>query len=589
MAQHYRGHAGLGGYDVWNEANVSPAYCYCPATAEKFRGWLRQKYGELTKLGRAWNRPSLAEWEDVQPPRNLGPWPDVMDWLQFRIDQAYHWMRWRVETIRAADPDALIVAHGIASSLHNMAGGACDEWRSSAEVEGWGYTWGSSRHGDEPWKQWHAVDLVRAGSWSPSFNAGQRKPFWHAEAYAGPLWMQGNVLNKPRDEGRIASPEDVRLWGMQSFAAGATGLIYLRWRPLLDGPLFGAFGAYGMDGSRTERSAMAARLAAWVAAEEQQDLWSARPVQGDIGIVVAPESQLFCYAQQGSTDYYAHSAKGAYCGFFENNVQPDFVHVRDIDQYRALYLPFPAHLSAETAQRLKEWVTAGGTLISEGCPAYWGDGTHVSVEQPGYGLGEVFGATEAYVEFTPDILTGLTLEWNGIEAAGGIFLQTFDLAGGSRRGHYTGDVAGPLAERMAVVENTYGQGRTLLFGTFLGYGHYHAVEDVRERSRHFFAQLLEWAGVRQHVRVSSDLEDRSGRWWGPTARIHAPPAGGAGGTYLWVTNPGHEGANVQIELDERWAPDANVRVLWGDDTPRVSGTSLSLVVGARDAAVIRLR
>ena len=28
----------------------------------------------------------------------------------------------------------------------------------------------------------------------------------------------------------------------------------LRYRPLLDGPLFGAFGSYGMDGSRTPRS-----------------------------------------------------------------------------------------------------------------------------------------------------------------------------------------------------------------------------------------------------------------------------------------------------------------------------------------------
>jgi beta-galactosidase len=584
LASHYKGHPGLGGYDVWNECNVSPAYCYCPATAEKFRTWLQQRYDSPRALGQAWNRHSIASWEDAQPPRHLGPWPDVLDWLQFRIDQAYHWMRWRVETIRRADPDALIVAHGIASSLHNMAGGACDEWRAAAEVEGWGYTWGSSRHGDEPWKQWHAVDLVRAGAWSSSFNGGRRKPFWHAEAYAGPLWMQPNVLNKPRDEGRIATPEDVRLWDMQSFAAGATGLLYLRWRPLLDGPLFGAFGAYGMDGSRTDRSEMAARLAKWTNASEQADLWQARPVQGDIGIVVIPESQLFCYAQQGSTDFYAHSAKGAYRGFFENNIQADWVHLADIDQYRTLYLPFPVHLTAATAARLRRWVEDGGTLIGEGCPGYWGDRAHVGTVQPHLGLEALFGTRQEDVEFTPDLLSGLTFEWQGVETPGGIFLQTYAPTTGQAVGWYVGEVAGPAAGKVAAVEHRWGQGRTLLVGTFPGYGHYHQAS---ESSRRFFATLLDWAGIHQHVTVGGRPAERDGRWWGLTARIHASADGQI--AYLWVTNPAREMVTAQIELAERWQPNRQPFVLWGEHAPQVEGRVVTVALPARDAAVLQLR
>jgi hypothetical protein len=44
-------------------------------------------------------------------------------------------------------------------------------------------------------------------------------------------------------EGPAASPEDIRYWDLVSYMAGARGMLYLRWRPLLDGPLFGAFGA----------------------------------------------------------------------------------------------------------------------------------------------------------------------------------------------------------------------------------------------------------------------------------------------------------------------------------------------------------
>ena len=60
-----------------------------------------------------------------------------------------------------------------ADALESLPSSAQDEWRFSAEVDIWGF-W---RKGDEPWKQFQAVDLVRCGS--------RGKPFWHAEAQAG--------------------------------------------------------------------------------------------------------------------------------------------------------------------------------------------------------------------------------------------------------------------------------------------------------------------------------------------------------------------------------------------------------------------
>src|SRR5438105_2541612 len=59
LVTRYRDHPGLGGYDVWNECNHPVAYCYCQATAAKFRAWLREKYGDLKSLGRAWYRHSF--------------------------------------------------------------------------------------------------------------------------------------------------------------------------------------------------------------------------------------------------------------------------------------------------------------------------------------------------------------------------------------------------------------------------------------------------------------------------------------------------------------------------------------------------
>ncbi|MDH7569042.1 MAG: beta-galactosidase [Armatimonadota bacterium] len=556
LAARYKEHPGLGGYDVWNECNYSPDTCYCPATAALFRRWLREKYGDLRTLGEAWHRHSYAEWDDVEPPRALGPYPDVLDWLRFRLENAYRLMRWRVEVIRGIDPVHPITAHGIAGTLTGLAGSGADDWRAAAEVESYGYTWGSCRHGDEPWKQYHAVDLVRA--------ACRGKRFWHAEAYAGPLWMASNVLNKPRDEGRIASPEDVRFWDMVSFAAGATGLMYLRWRPLLDGPLFGAFGAYGMDGSRTPRSEMAARVGKWTAAPQQVALWASRPVRGELALLILPETQLFTLAQQGDTGFFSQSLRGAYRAFFDANIQADWVRLPHLDEYDLVYLPFPVMMERESAEALMGWVEKGGTLVCEGCPAYFGPGGRAGTSQPNLGLDRLFGARESYVEFTPDLLNNLRFTVGGVRVPGGLFMQAYQPTSGTAVGWYDDG-------RVAAVENAFGRGRALLLGSMAGYG-YGRLAGKGDPS--LALALMEWAGKRPRVRVSD------GR---VTARLHA----GEGGVFLWITNPVREPIPVRVELSPECGSFTRCQTHWGPPA-KVEGRVVSLTVGARDAAVLRL-
>jgi beta-galactosidase len=555
LVTRYKDHPGLGGYDIKNECGMGQ--CFCPGTAEKFRQWLKGKYGDLQTLGEAWRRYSYSKWEYVDPPRHIGPYPDVLDWVEFHNDNLYRLIRWRFDVVRGLDKAHPITAHGVAGTLTRMASSATDDWRSAAEVESYGYTWGSSRHGDEPWKQFHAVDLVRA--------ACRGKPFWHAEAYAGPLWMARNVLNKPRDEGRIAYPDDVRYWHMASFMAGATGSLYLRWRPLLDGPLFGAFGPYGLDGSRTDRSAASSEVAKWVAAPAQENLWRSRPIRGEIGILYVPETQVFLYAQQGGkTGFYSSSMQGAYQGFFDNNVQADWVHVDDMDVYDVLYLPIPVMLKEQTAARIIDWVRAGGVLISEGCPAYFGDRGHAGVRQPNLGLDELFGVRESYVEFTPDLLGDLEFDVDGNRVRGGLFLQAYEPTGASPRGSYDDG-------RIAAASNVFGKGRTLLIGSMCGAGY---AGHPDNRSPALFAEILRFADKEQHVQCDE-------------ARVKARLHNGAGGVYLWVANPTRQPLPARLTFGSRHGPFSSARPLRGPEA-EIDGRTVSLVAPGRDVTVIEL-
>ncbi len=455
LATRYKGHPALLGYDVWNEVNYAADVDYSDPAKTAYRDWLKRKYGDLETLAQAWHRYSYAEWEDIEPPAEIAAYPEGLDWIDFRRDNFYGQMQWRIDTIRAVDRDCLIAAHGIAGAIPNMAANGCDDWLAASKVEIYGMTWVPARKGNQPWRNFYGADLTRAAS--------RGKSWWHAERQGGPLWLQPQVLGRDKEDGRVAEPEDIRVWTMTSFAAGATGVLNLRWRPLLDGPLFGAFGSYAMDGSRTPRSDMASAIAKWANAPEQKEVFAARPVKGDIGLLVIPEAQAWdlLLNHRHRPETYAEAMWGAYRGFFDNGIQADWVHVDDIDAYETIYAPYPIMLTAAHAERLARWVEAGGTLISEGCIGYFGDRGKVGIVQPNHGLDRVFGVREHEVEFMPDIGDRIRFAYAGRSVTGGGFLQSYTLAGGTERGRFADG-------RLAMVEHSHGRGRTLLVGTHPG-------------------------------------------------------------------------------------------------------------------------
>jgi beta-galactosidase len=557
----YKDHESMVGYDIYNECNyhISGACC-CTYSREKFRGWLKQKYGSVQTLGQTWKRYSYTDWSEVQPPAKLGPYPETFDWLQFNKDKLYQHIEWRRNLIASLDSNNYITAHGEAASLVKMASTGSDDWESAKPVEIYGFTWVASRKGSEPWKQWHAVDLTRAGS------AG--KPFWHAEMQGGPLWLQPQVVGRPKTDGRVTEADDIRLWNLTSLAGGARGLLFPRWRPLLDGPLFGAFGPYGMDGSRTERSRMAGGIAQWANAPEQKDLLTSAPIQGEIGILVAPETEMlnYIFSLQGDYDFYAKAMWGAYRGFFDNHIQADWVHIDQIDKYDVIYFPFPLMLTLPHAEKLKAWVKQGGTLICEGCPAYFGDHGSVGPVQPNYGLHEVFGATEEVVEFMPDISNSIEFEIGGKVIKGGVYLQTYRATSGTAAGMY-GD------GKTAVVEHAFGSGKTMLIGTFPSEAYYRTSDP---KNKQFFADVLRWAGKEPLVRVG-DSEVQ--------VRLHDGP----GGKYAWIINSSSEKVRTDIRISPAFAAVSSVEILWGVNEPAVEGNLLFAELPAKDAIIIKIR
>jgi beta-galactosidase len=227
----------------------------------------------------------------------------------------------------------------------------------------------------------------------------------------------------------------------------------------------------------------------------------------------------------------------------------------------------PIMLTRRTADRLRAWVGAGGTLISEGCPAYFGELGRVGTVQPSYGLDELFGAAQSYVEFTPDLLTDLRLTVNDRPARGGVFLQAYEPTTGTAAGQYEDG-------SIAAVQHRFGNGRTLLIGTMAGAGYAAHADDFSAAG--FFASLLQFGETpqQQHV-TSSDARVK--------ARVHA----GAGGLYLWVANPTREPVPVELNVRECVGEFSSTRTLWGSPA-QCDGRVVTLIAPPRDVSVLEL-
>lgn len=559
LAERYKDHPGLGYYDIVNETKFpqnqwgsQADYDFSEPTQEAFRAWLKNKYGSLEALAQAWCQFGYTEWSQVRAPMKLAFYTQSLDWLRFRVDNIIEQMRWRAETLRAADPDTPITSHGQAQALQTLSIAGSHDWRSAETVDSYGFTYVQSRHGVEPWMHMHAVDLTRSAS--------SGKPFWHAEHQGGPVWMRDFQMGRSRDDGRLRHPEDIRLSNLMSMAGGARGIMFPRMRPLLSGPLFGTLGPYGNDGRPTDRSGMASEMARWVKEVEPTGLWDAMPVRGDLGILVVEESQHQALAMHGSPGFYAKSARGAYRGFHEAGYQPDFIVPDQTDDHQTLYLPFPATLPVALRQRLTDWVAEGGTLISEGFPGYFTEEGWVTPDETAAWLEALFGVRQTYEEFFADISDDVSFRWNDETIRGGLYTQAFEARGAELLAEYTAE-AGPYAKGLAaLVSHAHGKGRTLLCGTHPGYGAYH------QGGSPFFANAAAWAGLSPCHEMPAPC----------FARLCESDAK----RFVWLINPSRDAVEVSLEIE------GSGEVVRGD--ARVGDGLIQARLGGRDATIVRL-
>lgn len=544
----------LYGWDCWSEPHVinwadfpslyNPEFCFCPSSQARFRDWLKEKYGTLDALNAAWYR-RFERWDQVEPPRasTILSYTDYLDWRAFIDDKLAGDLRTRVDAIRSADPTHPITSHAADPALFTSPAdgfGEPDDFKMSESADAFGTSL-YPKHSGSP-RPWSYQMLAAGLDFTRSAGLSSGKGFWIGELQAG-QGVTGVRIADPVDS------HDEEFWLWQVLAHGAREISVYAWYPMNAGFESNGYGLINLDGTLTPR-AQAAGKAAQEIENSGSDLLSTQPARAQVAVLFNRLSYMVGGSESSLSNLgnaTRDSLMGVHRAFFEEQIPVDFVHPTDVihdklSQYKILYVPFPVMISRNVTEGLTRFIQNGGTVVAEARLAWNDERGFSSDEVPGMGLAKVFGAREKVIrpvdkpEIVLDSNVGLPGWMPGTKAVAYAFEEDLEPLPGARvLAHFTDGAP-------AIVENTYGKGKTIIVGSFLAMAYQRQHQD---RAKQLLLAFARAAGVKPEVTISGDN----------TSQLEVRRLVGNGLQFLFAFNHADHPARARIAVNVPWTVD----------------------------------
>ena len=523
-ARAVKGRPAFYGWDLWSEPHIinwaevyyvgdlgSVQFCYCHSTQDRFREWLKRKYGTVEALNKAWYR-TVRSWDEIQPPRfgTILTFTDYIDWKEFISDKLAEDLALKAAAVKSVLPDTVVTSHSAGPGIFTRPdwSGTPDDRKMSDSVDFYGASiYPKHAWTIKPWSPFYrssGLDFVRSMGIG---NGG----FYIGELQAG-YGVFGMKMSFP------VVGTDTRDWMWSTVAYGARAVNIYAYYPMSTGYEAGGYGLVELDGKVTERAEAGGRIARTITANKDLFL-NALPAKAEIAILYNPLSHMVggqqAYTGEGQTvgaNNLSESLQGVHRAFFERGIPVDFLHVRDLATpraagYRLIIAPYPVMMSQPYVKALAEYVRGGGTLLTEARCGWVDEKGFSSPVVPGGGLHEVLGCRET--ELTPLAKTGtieittsdeaLPLLKPGDRLDSLFFEEAFDVFGGSSR------VLAKFADgRPAIVAAPYGKGRAIIVGSFPGSAYHHFRNPNNGK---LFTGLADWLKIGPAVRVTASAGD----------------------------------------------------------------------------------
>ncbi|MET8362820.1 beta-galactosidase [Micromonospora sp. NPDC005194] len=348
VAGRYAEHPAVVMWHVSNELGCHNVHCYCDVSAEAFRGWLRDRYGDLDRLNDAWGTAfwsqRYGDWAEINPPRTAPTFANPtqqLDFLRFSSDEQRAQLRAEREVLTTLVRQPVTTNFMIGMGVKHM------------DYHSWAPD----------------VDLVSNDHYltaaNPQAHLGLAFAADHTRGVAGgDPWLlmehSTSAVNwQPRNVAKL--PGQLRRNSLAHVARGADGVLFFQWRASRAGAEKFHSALVPHAGPDTKVFREVCQLGADLKA--LAEIRGSR-VDADVAILFDWEAwwavELDSHPSADVT--YADRMNALYGALWRAGVTADIVHPSaDLSGYRLVLVPTLYLVRDTDADALRRFVEAGGT------------------------------------------------------------------------------------------------------------------------------------------------------------------------------------------------------------------------------------
>ncbi len=465
-----------GTYDnivTWHISNEYGGECYCENCEKAFRVWLKEKYGSIEALNKAWNTSfwghTFYDWDEIVVPnlqsehfaQNRTTFQGIsLDYRRFNSDSILHNYLGEYEAVKAVTPHIPVTTNlmGFYKALDYQ------KWAGYMDVVSWDNYPDPT---DPPALVAMRHDLMRGLKQGAPFMLMEQTP-------SVTNWQSYNLLKRPGD---------MRLISYQAVAHGADTVMFFQMRRSI-GACEKFHGAVidhvGTENTRVFREV--SQLGEELKQLGDTTLDSRTPSKAAM-LVDWDNWWALEYSAGPSCDLkYMDELANYYTALYDNNISVDIISAQDpLDDYKVVIAPVMYMTKPGADEKIRKFVSEGGTFVTTFLSGLVDE--HDLVITGGYPgkLRDILGIWVEETDALPSYMKN-SFSWNGKDYDCGLICDIMHMEN---------------AQALACYDKDFYEGTPVLSKNEFGKGHayYVATRAGQDFYDDFLKKVLEEQGV----------------------------------------------------------------------------------------------
>ena len=361
IASRYGNHPAIEDWQIDNELGwANTTRCYCKKCEKKFRNYLKDKFGTIDKLNKAygtvfWSQEYNSFDEVIIPQAGAcydtchdtqGQNPGLLlDFDRFSSDSVISFMNETADIIRKYS-DKPITTNMLDAAVNSGTGIDYFKMSKTLDFVTWDnyieFQWGKAK--DETVSRDHAL-----------LRSYKHQPFWVMEQQSGACgWSK---------MGPTPTPGKLRLWTYQAVANGADTVVYFRWRACPFGTEEYWHGILNHDGKPNRRLEEIGRTGAEM--KKLSQTYGALQPRARVAIIKSFDSEWSHAIHKHVENFHYDSLLlDYYRAFYRMGIPVEFVAPEeDLSSYALVLAPALLMVNEEQRKNLEEYAANGGNLL----------------------------------------------------------------------------------------------------------------------------------------------------------------------------------------------------------------------------------